>query len=109
MPFGCEEDAKEFMLCSRVKSLPSGTIDKVGELGVNEARSVVGFNFNSGAKVEVLGGLGFARRDVTPRPGRRGSFEHVSGDSSWISAIAWLGDLLACPSICGDRDIRTQF
>ena len=32
------------------------TMDNVGELAVSEARMLVAFSFNSGAKVEVLGG-----------------------------------------------------
>lgn len=83
--------------------------ERVGELGVNEARSVLGLSLTSGAKVETLGGRGRAR--VPGNPSTDGGRSHslsCSGDSSAISAIEGLGDGRREPIIVGDSDIRTQ-
>lgn len=82
----------------------------VGELGVNDARSVVGLSLTSGANVEELGGRGSARLpEKLSLVGGRSISLSCSGDSSAISAMEGLGDGLCEPMIVGESDIRTQF
>jgi len=110
---GGDEGGESYFAASgeKVSSRSKRARDNVGELGVNEARRVVGFSLTSGANMLELGGRGRDRTFETFRPSGTNapSIELVSGDSSCMPfRLDGLGDRLH-PSIVGASDIRTQF
>lgn len=87
-------------------------MDKVGELGVKDARTGVVWILRSGAKVEVLGVLGTDLVSEKPMPTLLLLSSVMLGDSSLISFMnGGLADLLRDPRIMGTaaNEIRTQF
>jgi len=82
-------------------------IDKVGELGVSDALSLIGSVLGSTGNLSVVGG----RKSGADRPLNLAmSDDAASGDSSRIPCSDGLVDLLGGPSTLGGSvDIRTQF
>lgn len=81
----------------------------VGELAASDARMLVALNFNSGAKIEVLGGEGADLAFENPSPTCCTFSELACGDSSAMSWMAGLGERHCGPSIVGIKEMRTQF